>query len=216
MAYVYLHKRSDNNKVFYVGISKNKSRAYEVRSYRRNNFWNNIYKKCGVKVEVSHSDICWEEACVIEKYLINFYRSLNDTMLCNLTDGGEGVLGLKVPEERKILYSEMYKGKKRTEDVKMKMRKPKSRGTNTLKGKKLSDEHRLKLSLAIKDKKKKPFSEEHKKNISLARKGIIFTEEHKKNISKAGVGRVLSQETRNKMSESHLKKNSNERTSNCL
>jgi hypothetical protein len=216
MAFVYLHKRADNNQVFYVGISKNKSRAYEVKSYRRNVFWNNIYKKCGLKVELSHTNVCWEEACVIEKYLINFYRSFNDNTLCNVTDGGEGVLGLNVPEERKLIYSQMYKGKSRSEDDKQKMRKPKLTGTNSLKGKKLSDEHRLKLSLARKGKKLKPLSEEHKNKLSAAKKGILFTEEHKRNISKAAVGRVFGQETRKKMSESHLKKVKDERTSNCF
>jgi len=81
------------------------------------------------------------------------------------------------------------------------------------KGEKMSDELKLKLSLAKKGKK---FTEEHKRNLSLAHKGKVpsnletlrnynlgkkFTEEHRANLSKALKGRKLtykSEETRQK------------------
>jgi len=207
MAIVYLHKRKDNNEVFYVGISSSKKRAYEVKSSRRNYLWNNVYKNYGVIVEITHSDICWEEACNIEKYLIDFYRTCANSCLCNLTDGGEGTLGYKHSHDRKAYYSLMFKGKKRSDEDKAKMRKPKINGTNSLKGKKLSEEHRLKLSLAKKGVKRKPLSEEHKKKLSLAKRGIVFSEEHRRKISEAGKGRKVSLETRIKMSISHIVKN---------
>jgi hypothetical protein len=41
------------------------------------------------------------------------------------------------------------------------------------------------MSESAKKRKRKPFSEEARKNISEARKGIKLSEEHKKNLSKA-------------------------------
>jgi hypothetical protein len=102
MAIVYIHRKLDNNEVFYVGISKNKRRAFETftkSSKRRNAVWKRITDKHGVKVEISHENICWEEACSIEKYLIDFWRS-QGLFLANLTDGGEGVQGLKLNAEQ--------------------------------------------------------------------------------------------------------------------
>lgn len=206
MAIVYLHKRPDNKEVFYVGIAKNKSRATETKKYRRNYLWNRIYNEVGFISEITHRDLVWEEACKIEQYLISFYRENSKNILCNLTDGGEGTLGLKVPEERKQLYSTMYKGVKRSEEDKKKMRKPKISGTNTLKGTKLSEERKLKLSLHFKGKKRKSFTEEHRLNISLSRKGITFSEEHRKKISDSLRLRVVSEETKEKMRISHLGK----------
>lgn len=50
-------------------------------------------------------------------------------------------------------------------------------------------------------KKPPPFTEEHKKKLSLSRKGIIFTEEHKRNISIAGKKKKKpTEETKRRMS----------------
>jgi len=205
MAIVYLHRRTDNKKVFYVGIGLRKGRAFETKPSRRNYLWNKIYNELGVDVEITHTNICWEEACKIEQYLISFYKDQYSYLLCNLTDGGDGTLGVKVSEDRKSRYSNMYKGIKRTEDDKQKMRKPKLNGTNSLKGKKLSEEHKLKLSLSHKGKRK-PLSEEHKLKISLKRKGVTFSKEHKDKIAKSNSKRVVSEETKLKMRLSHLGK----------
>jgi hypothetical protein len=104
MAIVYIHRKLDNNEIFYVGISKNKRRAFETYAKsgtRRNVVWKRITEKHGVKVEISHENICWEEACSIEKYLIEFWRG-QGLFLANLTDGGEGLNGYKCTEEQRI------------------------------------------------------------------------------------------------------------------
>lgn len=89
MAIVYTHIRKDKNQVFYVGIGKDISRAYSKSG--RSNYWHNIVNKYGYDVLITHNDICKEEACSIEKYLICFYgrKDLNLGPLVNLTDGGE-------------------------------------------------------------------------------------------------------------------------------
>jgi len=50
-------------------------------------------------------------------------------------------------------------------------------------------------------KNKKPFSEEHKKNLSNALSGKSKTESHKKNITNAKIGKKLSQEHKNSISK---------------
>jgi hypothetical protein len=55
------------------------------------------------------------------------------------------------------------------------------------KGYKHSEETKKKIglanSIALKGKKRHPLSEEHKRKLSLSKKGIIFSEEHKKKLS---------------------------------
>jgi hypothetical protein len=94
MPIVYTHTRLDNNKVFYVGIGGSKNRAYCKRN--RNKHWYHVVNKHGYKVNVTHEDICYEEALSIEKYLISFYGRLDlkEGTLVNMTDGGEGTINV--------------------------------------------------------------------------------------------------------------------------
>ena len=90
---VYRHRRLDNNKIFYVGIGKSKQRAYN--KYHRSGFWKRIVNKTDYSVEIIAEVDTWEEACELEQLLIQEYGRINTNtgILCNLTDGGEGVLG---------------------------------------------------------------------------------------------------------------------------
>jgi hypothetical protein len=81
----------------------------------------------------------------------------------------------------------------------------------TLKGQKLSEETKRKMSEARKGKKRKPFSEEWKRKIGLAHKGKKrppFTEEHKRKLSIGRMGKdnpnygnKLSEEMKQKLRE---------------
>jgi hypothetical protein len=90
---VYKHIRLDTNEVFYVGISSTKRRPYD-RSCR-SEFWKNIVKKSGYRVEIVFKNLTWEQACEKEIELINLYgrRDLGNGPLVNHTDGGDGNLG---------------------------------------------------------------------------------------------------------------------------
>lgn len=84
--YVYIHRRGDNNEVFYVG----KGRGARAKSKaNRNTWWNNINNKCGFTVEYSETDMSEESAWDLEIELIKFYRE-NGHKLCNISSGGEG------------------------------------------------------------------------------------------------------------------------------
>jgi hypothetical protein len=117
MAYVYRHIRLDKNEPFYIGIGNNISRAYTIS--KRNNRWNNIVNKYGYKIEITHSDITWEDACLIERYLISFYGrlDLNTGILCNMTDGGEGTVNRIFTEQHRKKISLSKEGHKQTQET---------------------------------------------------------------------------------------------------
>lgn len=84
--YVYLHRRGDNNEVFYVG--KGRGRRSTTTS-GRNKWWKNVYNKHGFSVEHVETGLCEEDAFSLEVELIKFYKE-NNHVLCNITCGGEG------------------------------------------------------------------------------------------------------------------------------
>jgi len=147
MACLYRHIRLDKNEPFYVGIGKNVKRAYNI--YNRSAYWGKIVKKHGYEVEILLEDLTWEEACIKEKEFISLYgrKDLGLGTLCNLTNGGDGTLGIKRSEEYILKLSERQKdgkaywcGKKRSEETKKKI-------SNANKGKSPSLETKEKLRL---------------------------------------------------------------------
>jgi len=133
MALVYQHRRLDTGEVFYVGVGIGKKRAYERT--RRNKHWLNVTNKTEYVVEILQEGLSWDEARQEEIKLIAHYgrRDLGKGPLVNMTDGGDGSLGvIKTPEQRRQL-SERSKG----------------RGL----GRKLPAETRVKLSQAAKLRK---------------------------------------------------------------
>lgn len=90
MAIVYVHKRLDNNEVFYVGIGKTNQRAKSKD--KRSRFWKNFTELHEYLYEIVFNDISWEEACQIEIKLISLYgrRDIGTGTLVNMTNGGQG------------------------------------------------------------------------------------------------------------------------------
>ena len=178
MAIVYEHLRNDTNEVFYVGIGKEEKRAYT--KYGRNNpHWHNIVKKIGYSVNIIHSNIGWDEAGEIEKLLIKEYgrQDLGTGNLVNLTDGGEGCLGVIVSEETKQKIGKAHKGKTMSEEARQKMSKA---------------------------RKGKTMSEETKQKIAKLATGRTPSEEIRQKLAKLATGRTHSEETRQKMSKERI------------
>lgn len=69
--YVYLHRRGDNNEVFYVG--KGKNGRYKSKA-GRNNWWTNVVDKCGFSAEIVECGLSEQAAFDLEVELILFYR----------------------------------------------------------------------------------------------------------------------------------------------
>lgn len=128
MAYVYRHIRKDTDQVFYIGIGTDSNGKYtRAKSINRNRYWKRIASKTDYEVEILFDDISKEEAINKEIEFIQLYgrRDLGIGTLCNLTDGGEGVVNMseegkeklreirrntKMPQEQKDKYSKMFKG----------------------------------------------------------------------------------------------------------
>lgn len=93
--YVYLHRRKTDKKVFYVGKGK-ESRAYSASD--RNNHWHNVKNKHGLIVEIVFDNLSEKEAFQVEVDTILEMKCFGYP-LCNMTNGGEGVSGLKQTSE---------------------------------------------------------------------------------------------------------------------
>jgi hypothetical protein len=141
MAIVYRHRRLDKNEVFYVGIGKKESRAFDM--VNRNYIWKGIKSRSEVGVEIVARDLSWELACELEQLMIAEYGriDLHTGSLANLTDGGEGTIGVKHSQETKDKRANSNRGKKRSSETKLKI-------SQSLTGKKLSEQHIEKLRIS--------------------------------------------------------------------
>lgn len=126
MAYVYIHKKQTDGTVFYVGIGGGsyafRSRYRCYRTDGRSKFWKRTAQKYGLEVEIIVNDISWEDACQIEISLIEKYKKIKDGgTLVNITNGGDGQLGLKrVPWNKglKMVGVSPLLGSKRSDETK--------------------------------------------------------------------------------------------------
>jgi len=97
---LYRHIREDKNEPFYIGIGKSK-RAYS--KFGRNSIWKKIAAKSEYKVNIILESENYEFIKQKEIEFIKLYgrKDLGTGTLCNLTDGGEGVLGVIYSDERR-------------------------------------------------------------------------------------------------------------------
>ena len=170
---VYKAKNLINNKV-YIGIT---SRSLEQRKKEHINrkdtkcIFHNAIRKYGEEYfEWSIIDECntYEDLLELEQHYIWLYRANEHDYGYNMTEGGEGTVGLKDSEETRLKKSESKKGKKLSEESKKKISLAKIGIPRT-------EETKQKLSLARTGKKYPnrgyKHSEETKRKLSEARKG---------------------------------------------
>lgn len=140
--YVYAHYRKSDGRLFYIG--KGKGNRHRTKS-GRSDYWNRIEAKHGRIARKVFSDMPEPCALSLERALIARHKDL----LCNITDGGEGVSGLKHSERtkakmvanRKPGWIPYWTGKKMPPDMKEKFRAAKL-------GKHQSPEHAAKSRIA--------------------------------------------------------------------
>lgn len=104
MAYVYRHIRVDKNEPFYIGIgSGGYRRANSTKG--RNKIWYGIVARTDYEVEIVLDNLGWQEARIKEKEFISLYGRIdkNNGPLCNLTEGGDGTLGVSAWNKGKKL-----------------------------------------------------------------------------------------------------------------
>lgn len=139
MPIVYRHRRVDTNEVFYIGIGRFQKRAF--CEHKRNRHWKNVVNQTDYIVEILTTCKTWDDACELEQLLIQEYgrRDLGTGCLVNMTDGGEGSIGMVFTKSHRDKISKSLTGVKK-DDV---FRKKVSDG---LTGRKLSKAHRKKIS----------------------------------------------------------------------
>lgn len=149
----------------------------------------------------------WAEA---EIYWIGYYRFVGCPLL-NMTDGGEGVPGLRHSEETCKKISAAGKGRVKSEETRKKLSDAHKGRPNGHLGTKRSTETRKRMSEA---QQGRTFSAEHRKHISQALKGhrhfgvrpSVETRRKLSDIRKANpnrfwLGKKRSMETRRKISD---------------
>lgn len=210
--YVYQHRKADTGDIFYVG--KGKERRL-VCKHNRNPHWLRTVNKHGFICEVIGEFDDESEALSVERKVIAEYRAAG-TQLVNLTDGGEGVSGLKHTEATKQTISEIKKKQTVTPEARAKISEANKkryldpheryRCTAHLKGKPshrrgktLSQETRQKMSAS---RTGKQCSAEARKKISEANQGKIRTQEQRSRLAALRRGVPASEETKKKISES--------------
>lgn len=110
--YVYEHWRLDRDECFYVGKGKG-NRAYLTKN--RNRHHKAICAKLkrigsAFEIRIVASGLSEEEAFRLERERIAFWRGMGCD-LTNMTDGGEGVSGLRHSQKTKELWSKQRKGR---------------------------------------------------------------------------------------------------------
>ena len=157
---VYFHINPLKSHIFYVGIGSIK-RPYT--KYKRNIIWQNIVNKYGYIIDIAHTDLSWESACNLEKFYINKLgrKDLKKGNLVNLTDGGDGNVGLIHSDEMKAKMKGNKNGASRknythSEETREKMSIALKGRVSPRKGQtfKHTDEAKLKISLAQLGKKR--------------------------------------------------------------
>lgn len=103
MAYLYRHIRKDINQPFYIGIGSDKYFNRARDSKRRNPHWKNIINKTDWYHQIILDNLTYDEAKNKEIEFINIYkRTCDGGILVNETKGGEGTLGLRPKNAKKI------------------------------------------------------------------------------------------------------------------
>jgi hypothetical protein len=182
--YIYIHYNNETKLPLYVG----KGTGYRKnQKYGRNKEWKETVSKYGYYIEVVLENLTNDEANIKEIEFIKNLRNKN-IHLVNKTSGGGSGSNIIFTEEHRENISKSMKGKK-----------------SHRKGKKLSDEHKRKISEANKGKtpnKGKTFSDEHRAKLSNSHKNKKFSDEHRENLSKSHTGYVMPDEQKLKISES--------------
>jgi len=170
--YCFLDPRKPGNFIYddyifdfepmYVGKGKGNRPKRHFTLYKTNN--TRFYSKMKSIIDSGYipkyiylkDKLCENDSLLYEKKMINnIGRIENGGKLTNLTDGGEGISGLKMSEETKLKMSKIRLGKKMgkmSEETKLKISISKIGSLSPMKGKTHTIESKNKMSLKAKQR----------------------------------------------------------------
>lgn len=222
---IYSIKNLINGKV-YVGSSSDIRKRWSTHKRMLDNnehynehlqkSWNKYGEKNFDFKIIEHTDL--DTLLKREQYWIDFYGSNDYKKGFNMCEVAGSVLGLKWSETARKRHSERIKGRKHTDETKLKI-------SESHKGKKMNfkDEHLQYLSERMKGKigDKNPFfgkkhTDETKYKIRTSKLGSTTSERQKESVRISNATRAISDETRRKISESKKKENLSKETRDKL
>lgn len=202
MFYVYVYRDPRSNKElapFYVGKGKAaNNRAQDHLRHAKNRLMRAVLRKISalglspiIEIDSWHDNQNDAHAREIELIALYGRRDIGTGSLCNLTDGGEGTVGAKLPksEEAKAKMAAAKRGKKLTEDHRAAL-------AAAHRGRTHSPETRAKMS-AWQIGRKRP--EETCKRIGDGHRGKTLSAETRAKMSAVRKGRPIAPETKEKM-----------------
>ena len=229
---VYIHINEINKKK-YIGITSQNpkdrwgkngneySDRYSFGKAIKKYGWDN-FKHIVLYTSFSEDDAKWKEKLLIKLFNCKIPNGYN------MTDGGDGVIGIEWTDERKEQHSKLMKEIMNNPNMKQKVSiaqtgKKLSKETiekmsNRMRGVKRSDEFKQKMKTArlgykhseetkkkiSETKRNRPLSDKQKEHLKLMSHNNIgrpCSKEARKKISQSLQGCILSQETKNKISE---------------
>jgi len=176
--YAYVHCKPDGTP-FYVGKGTlRRSRSLSSRNIHHRHTVDKYGAENIVmgRLQCSSDSIAFELEAGIIKCLKRMGVSLT-----NYTEGGVGAPGVKVSKETREKQARSQRGRKHSEDTKLRIAASHKRRTYP----KASEETKIKMAEAHRGR---VHSEEAKIKISMSGKGRIFTEAHKHHIAEGRLG----------------------------
>lgn len=177
--YLYQHTRLDKDEIFYIGVGTNQDVEYYSRSkekHGRSSIWKKIVAKTEYRIDIILESDDYAFILEKEKEFVTLYgrKNINTGPLANLTDGGEGCLGMVLSQESKDKIAAGNRGKVISLETRLKMSIVRT-------GKVKSEETKLRISIANKGKHRGsiPHTEESKRKISESRLGAKHTRSRK-------------------------------------
>lgn len=171
-----------------------------IQKYGKENFKVDIIEWCNSQEQLDKQEIYW----------ISYYDAVNSDNFYNLAIGGScgNRKGSKFSAEAKKHCSEAHKKENLSEKTLKRMSESHKGLPSPNKGKKLSKEHKEKISKSCKNMSKEARSKISKSLLgNTRRRGKTLSDETKQKLSIAGKGRKHSKETKYKQSISKLGEN---------
>lgn len=182
LSYVYVHRRASDGQIFYVGKGRDR-RAWSRQG--RNRHWHIVARKHGFTAEIVVSGLPEASALMVEQTVI---AVVGFGRLTNATLGGGGVPGWRHSAETRRRISEAGKGREFTERQRAALAVYNAE-------KKLTEEHKAKLSAAKKGKTRPPHSLETRAKIAASHIGIRPKAETLKKMSDAKIGKAVGRKS---------------------